>query len=260
MFARSTVERSAPSSPRASCGRRRATRLRRALVGGAWALVCGLASSGCLETPPSGATGYVPDAFVASNPSCGVGSVGADDAGVADASGDANVDDASADGASADDASVAEAGADEARVDAGADAARDDGSLGAGGAAGGGGDAGTRLDAWVGTWSYTGGGSGVSCPDGISVGASVGLVIIRLGGDGKSLIVVQDGCTFRFSLAGDTATSGCNQVCPAWSIPSIPMWTFTMLSDTTLEEHVGGRVGLNGETCTISGTSTLTRQ
>jgi hypothetical protein len=120
-------------------------------------------------------------------------------------------------------------------------------------------DAADDAGAWAGTWTFVSGGSGVACPDGISNAASMGKLTITASASGSGLTVAEDACTFHFTLVGDTATSDCGQSCSAWAIPTIPIWTLTLKPDGTLEEHVGGRIGLNGETCTISGTSKLKR-
>ncbi|HVZ74839.1 MAG TPA: hypothetical protein VHJ20_20800 [Polyangia bacterium] len=132
-------------------------------------------------------------------------------------------------------------------VDAGADADVD--------ASGDAGD----LSGWAGTWTFVSGSSGVACPDSISAAASAGVLVISASPGGGSLLVSEDTCTFQFSLAGATATSDCGQSCSAWAIPTIPEWTLTLQADGSLLEHLGGQIALNGEVCTISGKSKLTR-
>jgi hypothetical protein len=189
-----------------------------------------LLAAGCLEKTPPPSHGYLPD-------SGGVVAASAcPDAGAAPP-------DASVDAASNDDANASADGtADEGAVDADASA-----------------DAVDDAGAWVGTWTFVSGGSGVACPDGISNAASMGKLTIAVSASGSGLTVSEDACTFHFTLEGDTATSDCGQSCSAWAIPTIPSWTLTLKPDGTLEEHLGGRIGLNGETCTISGTSKLKR-
>jgi hypothetical protein len=211
------------------------------------ALLTSLAAAGCLEKTPPPSHGYLPD-------SGGVFGAGAcPDAGApppdasADAAPNEDVDDDDAD-ASVDDAGAVDA--DASVDDAGAsDADAND-------------DAVTTVSvaaAWAGTWTFVSGGSGVACPDGISNAASMGKLTIAPAASGSGLTVSEDACTFHFTLVGDTATSDCGQSCSVWAIPTIPIWTLTLKPDGTLEEHLGGRIGLNGETCTISGTSKLAR-
>jgi hypothetical protein len=204
-------------------------------------LMASLAAAGCLEKTPSGSQGYLPDSggiFAQGNcPEAGASSADAGASAEAAANNDASADDASADDANADDAS-----ADDASADATTDA-----------------NGGSGAQAWAGTWTFVSGGSGVACPDAISAAASMGTLTIQAASGGGALTVSEDACTFHFTLAGDTATSDCGQACSAWEIPTIPIWTLTLKPDGTLEEHLGGRIGLNGETCTISGTSKLTR-
>jgi hypothetical protein len=120
-------------------------------------------------------------------------------------------------------------------------------------------DAGSGVAGFVGTWTFTSGGMGVACPDGLSNSQSMGGLVIKEAPQGGSLVVTEDACTFHFTVVGDTATSDCGQACSAWAIPTIPSWTLTLKADGTLEERLGGRVPLNGEVCTISGSSKLTR-
>jgi hypothetical protein len=190
-------------------------------------LMTSLAAAGCLESTPSAASGYLPDSggVFAQGDCPGAGATGVDAGAKADVA--AN-DDAGADDAGADDAGAAPS------------------------------DGGGAM-AWAGTWTFVSGGSGVACPDAISAAASMGTLTIQAAPGGGALTVSEDACAFHFTLVGDTATSDCGQACSAWAIPTIPIWTLTLKPDGTLEEHLGGRIGLNGETCTISGTSKLTR-
>jgi hypothetical protein len=145
--------------------------------------------------------------------------------------------------------------------------APDGGSPGGGGAtdAGCGLDAGDALDgggaaAWAGTWKFTSGSQGLACGGSLSVVAVSGFLDITPSSSGTLLSVVEDGCTFHFDLACDTATVEPDQSCPAWSVPTIPEWTLTMQPDGTLVEKLGGRIALGGDVCTISGGSTLVKQ
>jgi hypothetical protein len=114
--------------------------------------------------------------------------------------------------------------------------------------------------AWSGTWTFTSGSQGIDCGGTLSVvGVSGSLAITETSG-GTELMVTEDGCAFRFSLAGDTATEDPGQSCSAWAVPTIPTWTLTLQADGTLREQLGGRVVVNGDVCTISGGSTLARQ
>jgi hypothetical protein len=115
-------------------------------------------------------------------------------------------------------------------------------------------------DAWAGTWKFTAGSEGLACGNSISVVAVSGFLDITPSSSGTLLSVTEDGCTFHFTLEGATATSDPDQACAAWAIPTIPLWTLTMQADGTLHEMLGGRISMNGETCTISGGSTLVRQ
>jgi hypothetical protein len=200
------------------------------------ALMASLAVAGCLEKTPGPVHGDVPDSGgLSSEGACpGAGAPSGDAGDDADASDDSG---ANAEGGAAPDGGPNDDG------DAGGDAA---GAV-------------TVAAAWAGTWTFVSGGSGVSCPDGISNAGSMGVLVIKESPQGGSLLVSEDACTFHFTLAGDTATSDCGQSCSAWAIPTIPIWTLTLKPDGTLVEHLGGRVPLNGETCTLSGTSKLTR-
>jgi hypothetical protein len=112
-------------------------------------------------------------------------------------------------------------------------------------------------EAWAGTWQYISGSAGVTCGGSFSAQGVEGFLLIKAAG-ADALTVEQDGCTFRFALAGDTATkTPPTQACPKWAIPVIPEWTLTMKPDGTLEEKLGGGVSLGGEPCTISGRATL---
>jgi hypothetical protein len=132
----------------------------------------------------------------------------------------------------------------------GEDAAVDpDGPIGDGG-----------IEAWAGSWRFSAGSQGVTCGGSISVMGVEGFVLITPSGP-RELTLVEDGCSFRFTVVGDTATKNpAGQGCAKWAVPVIPVWTLTMQPDGTLEERLSGSVTLNGEPCTIGGRSTLVHQ
>jgi len=114
---------------------------------------------------------------------------------------------------------------------------------------------------WTGTWMFVSGSQGLNCSGTISVTGTEGFLSIGPDTTGRALTVVEDGCSFRFTVAGDTATKNpSGQACAKWAIPVIPQWTLTLQSDGTIEEKLGGQVLVNGETCMVSGKSTLRRQ
>jgi len=114
---------------------------------------------------------------------------------------------------------------------------------------------------WSGTWQFVSGSQGLNCSGTISVSGSEGFLSITPEATGAGMTVVEDGCSFRFVLAGDTATeTPAGQACAKWAIPVIPEWTLTLQADGTLEEHLGGQVSVNCEPCLISGKSILRRQ
>jgi len=114
---------------------------------------------------------------------------------------------------------------------------------------------------WAGKWTFTSGSTGVNCGGAISVQASEGFLVITPNATGDGLTVRVGGCSFHFALAGDTATTDPpEQSCANWAIPVIPVWTLTMKPDGTLEEKLGGQVSMSGESCTLFGKSTLTRE
>jgi hypothetical protein len=119
---------------------------------------------------------------------------------------------------------------------------------------------GDAASAWVGTWAFTSGSEGLLCGGDLSVVSPEGVLAISLAPSGRSLLVLEDGCPFAFTLVGDTATSEPNQACAAWSVPTIPDWTLTLRPDGTLAEKLGGQVWLDGQECEISGGSTLSRR
>jgi hypothetical protein len=97
------------------------------------------------------------------------------------------------------------------------------------------------------------------CGASFVVEATEGFLLITSSADG--LTVTEDGCSFRFAVAVDVATqTPPGQPCANWAIPVIPEWTLTMKPDGTLEERIGGRVSVGGESCTIGGKATLRRQ
>jgi hypothetical protein len=114
--------------------------------------------------------------------------------------------------------------------------------------------------AWAGTWTFTSGSQGLMCGGSISAATESGTLAISASTSGRALIVQEDGCSFVFTLDGETATSEPNQSCAAWTIATIPMWTLTMQPDGTLIEKLGGEVWLDGQICQIWGGSTLVRQ
>jgi hypothetical protein len=114
--------------------------------------------------------------------------------------------------------------------------------------------------AWAGTWTFTTGAQGLMCGGSISAGAVSGNLAISASSSGRALIVQEDGCSFVFTLDGETATSEPNQSCAAWAVATIPTWTLTMQPDGTLVEKLGGDVWLDGVLCQIWGGSTLVRQ
>lgn len=116
------------------------------------------------------------------------------------------------------------------------------------------------IEDWVGTWKFVSGSMGLTCGGSFSVQGVEGYLLIEVAGT-DGLTVTEDGCTFHFAFAGDTATlSPSGQACPKWAIPVIPEWTLTMQRDGTLEERLSGSVTSGGETCTIGGRATLQRQ
>jgi hypothetical protein len=114
--------------------------------------------------------------------------------------------------------------------------------------------------AWSGTWAFTSGSQGLMCGGSISAGSVSGNLAISASASGRALIVVEDGCSFVFTLAGETATSEPNQSCAAWLVTTIPMWTLTMQPDGTLSEKLGGQVSFDDQSCEVWGGSTLVRQ
>jgi hypothetical protein len=116
------------------------------------------------------------------------------------------------------------------------------------------------IAAWTGTWMYVSGSAGVSCGGSLSLNGVEGYLLITEAEPG-ALTVLSDGCSFHFTLAGDTATkSPPTQACPKWEVPIIPEWTLTMRPDGAIDEKLGGPVTLGGEACTIAGRATLRHQ
>jgi hypothetical protein len=113
-------------------------------------------------------------------------------------------------------------------------------------------------EAWAGTWTFESGSSGLACPDSISIVASSGTLAIAPSASGDTLTVQEDGCSFHFTLAGDTATLDPGQVCSAWAV-QIPMWSLTLKPDGTIEEILSGQVLVQGQLCMMSGKSRLVR-
>jgi hypothetical protein len=116
------------------------------------------------------------------------------------------------------------------------------------------------IASWAGTWEFTSGSQGNLCGGNLAVISVEGFLDITPSASGTLLTVVEDGCPFTFALAGAVATEEPNQSCAAWAIPTIPIWTLTMQTDGTLREMIGGHVVIDGEVCTLSGSSTLVRQ
>jgi hypothetical protein len=194
-------------------------------VAAAAVVLAALAASGCLESPPPPGQGYVSD------------DAGFDPPPAPDGGSTAGDSDATVPGCA---------------LDAGA--ASDGGGFDGGASEGG------TVAAWAGTWAFTSGSQGLACGGSLSVVAVSGFLDITPSNSGTLLTVVEDGCTFHFDLACETATSEPDQSCAAWAVPTIPDWTLTMQPDGTLHEKLAGRVAVGGDVCTISGSSTLVRQ
>jgi hypothetical protein len=125
-------------------------------------------------------------------------------------------------------------------------------------------EAGGALDgaaaAWTGTWAFTSGSEGLLCAGSLAADAVTGTLVITRAASGSGLTIQEDGCSFAFALVGDTASCAPDQPCVAWAVQTIPIWTLTMQPDGTLKEKLGGQVWFDGESCEISGGSTLVRQ
>ncbi len=113
--------------------------------------------------------------------------------------------------------------------------------------------------AFLGTWNYVSGGGSLLCGDAPPVWLpSTGFATFLRGAGANQLIVVDDqGCQAPCTVSGNVAVAVPSSTCPDEGV-TISTLVYTLANDV-MREQTTVQIDIDGEGCTGSGDSSLTR-